>query len=711
MNPVTTTRSDTEPSTSTRGLTLAGLLAVFALAMLLGNEMGVVHRYPGVGAAVLFPPYALLTAALVAAPRRLWGWFILVAAVAHTVAGAAYWSLSWVLVADLANIARAITAAVLLRWVFGGVPRIDSMLELVQFVLSAVFVAPAVGATIGAANIVLHGASVSYWHPWTTWFMSNALTALTMLPACFGLLHALASRTTPRVERRQAGEAGFLAVLLGAASALAFHFRVTSQADFALLLYGPLPLLIWVAVRFGSAGAGSALTGLAIAAIWGAERDIVPLSGGGPDQHVLMLQLYVLLNALPVLCIAVSVDARFRTVQLYRSLLASLEDHVAVLDARGIVLEVNGSWRRFAASSSVGLSDRALEGDDYLARCDSAADATGGIPVIESNPPMRVAAGVRAVLEGQRRRFEIEYQHDVDGSREWFSLRVEALDRVDGGAVVTRSNVSARRRAQLQIEEQRRALSHLSRVGALGQLSGSLAHELRQPLTSILSNAQAAGRLLQRRPLDVDELNEIVHDIVTEDLRAAHVIDGLRAMFRRGEVRMESIDSAEVLREVLDLANAEMIARNVTATAILDPRLRPVLADRVQVKQVLLNLVLNACEAMSATPGGERKLVVRNRAAENNEVVLSVVDTGPGFPPLLVDRVFEAFVTTKADGLGLGLSIAHTIVDAHGGRIWAENNPGCGASVHCALLAAPAARLVSAPRDALRPSRARMATL
>jgi signal transduction histidine kinase len=187
----------------------------------------------------------------------------------------------------------------------------------------------------------------------------------------------------------------------------------------------------------------------------------------------------------------------------------------------------------------------------------------------------------------------------------------------------------------------------------------------------------------------LDELSTILLDIATEDRRAAQVIDGLRDMLKRGETHVQQLDTAVLVREVLALANAELLTRRVTATAAVDAHLPPVLADRVQVQQVLLNLILNACEAMSSTPSGDRTLLL-TAAASGGDVHFAVRDCGTGIPHPLIKRLFEPFVTTKPDGLGLGLSIARSIVAAHGGRIWAENNPGRGATVHCVFASATA---------------------
>jgi len=656
---------------------LARGLLLFVPIALVGNQIGSVLRYPDIGAAVLFPPYAALTAALVVSRRRYWIWYVLAGSLAHLVTHWPHWPLSWVLLADVANIARALTAATLLCWLFGGPPRLDSIRALSLFVVSAVVAAPAVGATIGAANVVLHGAAETYWHPWSAWFVSNALSGLTMLPA---FLFAFAYATgwyRFRIERRRAVEASLLTVALGATCAVAFlagsYWRYP-----ALTLYAPLPVLIWAAVRFGSGGASLALTTVAFAAIWSVDRGTGPFLTVAPDDKVFALQAFALLTTAPVLCLAALATAYRGVVQLYRALLASQQDHVAILDANGVVLEVNDSWRRYAETSDAELFHRVRAGDPYLAACRSAAehgDATAA----------GVLAGVTSVLGRARKRFEIEYDQDRDGRREAYTMSVEALERPGGGAVVTRSDVTARRQAQMEIEEQRRELSHLARVAVLGQLSGAIAHEINQPLTAILSNAEAARKLLERQPIDLELLDEIMRDIAADDQRAADVIQRLRALLRRGDRQLQAIDGGELVGEVLALAHTELITRHVSATAVVEPALPSFVGDRVQLQQVLLNLVLNGCEAMSAAAASDRRLVLTAGADAAGNVCFAVRDCGTGIPPELIERLFEPFVTTKPDGLGLGLSISQTIVAAHGGRLWAENNAAGGATLHCLL--------------------------
>ena len=662
-----------------------GLLLFIPIA-LLGNRLGVMLGLSEAGPAALYPPYATLTAVLVASRRRDWIWYILAATGANLLVGVAHVPLTPALGADVANVACSVLAASLLRWLFNGIPRLDSIPQLVVFSLTAAVAAPAVGATLGAANIVLHGATASYWRTWTGWFVSNALVALTMLPLFLLALRSGIHGRHWRLDRLRTVEALALATALLATCAVAFLLPLRSKWDIALLPYGPLPLLFWAALRFGPGGASVALTTLALAAIWGAHHGNAPFLVMPPEDTVLTLQLILVLTALLVLCIAAVGGARVGAVQLYRALLASLQDHVAILDANGKVLEVNDSWRRFAEAGHACPFDRVRAGDDYFAACRLAIGLLKQTGKAEGDiVAAKALAGIQSVLSGTTQRFEMEYDQITAGKQDWYIMRVEALERRDGGAVVTRTNVSARRRAQMEIEEQRRELSHLARVGVLGQLSGALAHELSQPLSSILSNAEAARFLLRRESVDLAELNSILQDIVTEDRRASQVITGLRALLKRGETRAQPEDTEELVRETLQLANAELITRGVTATSYVEPDLPPVVVHRVQVQQVLLNLILNACEAMADVDVGRRTLHLSAAAAGHGDIRFSIRDAGTGIPPELIDRLFEPFVTTKTEGLGLGLSIARTIVAAHGGRIWAENNADGGATLHCVL--------------------------
>ncbi|WP_438005011.1 ATP-binding protein [Sorangium sp. So ce321] len=228
-------------------------------------------------------------------------------------------------------------------------------------------------------------------------------------------------------------------------------------------------------------------------------------------------------------------------------------------------------------------------------------------------------------------------------------------------------------------------LAHLNQVSALSELASSIGHELNQPLAAILSNAQAALRLLTHIPPDIAEARAALEDIVADDRRAGKVIQRMRAALREGAVSVAAQDVDELVREVVRLVSGAARLAGATVRAELAPGLPRVRGDGIRLQQVILNLLVNALDAVSRCPPDARLVVVRTRLADGGRVELSVADSGEGFPPEDFERIFEPFFTTKAQALGVGLAISRAIVEAHGGRLWAECSPGEGATLRCAL--------------------------
>jgi len=245
-------------------------------------------------------------------------------------------------------------------------------------------------------------------------------------------------------------------------------------------------------------------------------------------------------------------------------------------------------------------------------------------------------------------------------------------------------DITPRLQAESAAARQRDELAHLSRVAMLGELSGSLAHELNQPLTAILSNAQAAQRFLAQSPPRVDKLAEILTDIVKSDHRAGAVIQRLRTLLRKEEAQRHSLDLNEVVEESLRLMRSDLLNRQIVVSSELAHALPAVSGDRTQLQQVLLNLVINGCDAMDGHRVDNR-LTIQTKRNANGNVEVSVADKGAGISSAELERIFEPFVTTKPHGLGLGLAICRSIVEAHGGRLWATNNADRGATLHCEL--------------------------
>jgi nitrogen fixation negative regulator NifL len=292
----------------------------------------------------------------------------------------------------------------------------------------------------------------------------------------------------------------------------------------------------------------------------------------------------------------------------------------------------------------------------------------------------------QSLHEGRIDRISLEYRysHPSQGQK-WIQhvarqrLRDSAGMRTFG---VVR-DITQQKQAELDVQELRNNLTHLTRVNTVGALSGSLAHELNQPLGIILTNAEAAEELLAQDSPDLAEVQAILSDIVSADRRAAEVIERLRTLVKRGEVSLRPLSLNQVFEDVLHLLHADLIRRGVTVVCDLAPDLPAIAGDRVQLQQLVLNLILNAADAMAENVPGARRLHLQTKLHEGR-VCASVRDEGHGLPPE-VERLFEAFYTTKPLGLGLGLAICSSIVAAHHGRLWAEPHAERGAVFHFEL--------------------------
>jgi signal transduction histidine kinase len=254
-----------------------------------------------------------------------------------------------------------------------------------------------------------------------------------------------------------------------------------------------------------------------------------------------------------------------------------------------------------------------------------------------------------------------------------------------------------RQRALQENEELRREIAHAGRVSLLGSLSSSLAHELRQPLSAILINSQAAEMMLKQPSPELEEVRKIVADIVRDDRRAAEVIDSMSKLLKRRELEFAQVSVDALVRDVAALLKADAAARGVALTCGCEPELPPVRGDRVHLSQVLINMVVNAMDAVAAQPPTQRQVALRASALEDGRVEFQVTDTGTGVPEHILGRIFEPFFTTKATGMGMGLSVSRTIAEAHGAELWAENSLDGGATFHLRL---PAFACAEAPRAA-----------
>jgi two-component system sensor kinase FixL len=272
-----------------------------------------------------------------------------------------------------------------------------------------------------------------------------------------------------------------------------------------------------------------------------------------------------------------------------------------------------------------------------------------------------------------------------DGAERWIGAQARMSPDMNGspvrmlGAAI---DITARKKAEQETQELRQNLAHSGRVTLLGQLASALAHELGQPLGAILRNAEAADLILREEPPDLEELRAIVTDIRLDDHRASDVITRLRSLLKKGELELQPVQMAGVIAEVVALVKADAAERGVKVEVTAAPDLPDVRGDRVHLQQVLLNLIINAMDALRESKVGERRITITAASTADGKVMVSVSDSGPGIEEEKLGKLFEPFFTTKSTGMGLGLAISQNLIEAHHGKLRAENLPEGGAVFH-----------------------------
>src|SRR5271165_1062837 len=376
-----------------------------------------------------------------------------------------------------------------------------------------------------------------------------------------------------------------------------------------------------------------------------------------------------------------------RTAQLSVSLRESEERMTLAADAAGF-----GIWMWESARNRLWASERGRHQLGFM------PGEPLSIPAMlqHIHPDDRQAVHRELNLAGEDMgEWRAEYRVPLpDGTCRWIVARSRMYPDTASGMPArmlgVTVDITARKTAEKALEMQRDELVHLARITTLNEFSNSLAHELNQPLAIILTNAQAAQRLLAQSPPDLAEARDILADIVSEDQRAGEVIRRLRSLLKHGQSQLLPLSVNSIVEDVLRIAHSELIGRGITVHNATAASVPMAAGDRIQLQQVLLNLILNACEAMAANPPASRHLTLAS-AYVDGTIRISVSDSGCGLPSD-AESIFKPFYTTRKDGLGLGLSICRSIVTAHHGRLWAEAYGAAGHSLGAAA-ARPGATL------------------
>ena len=626
--------------------------------------------------APFWPPNIVLLCALLFAPTRRWWLPILAAFPAHAIAEHGVgMPVPQMLVAFATNCAFAIIAAFALRRAVGGPPWFGTLRKAWLYVLIAAIASPAVAA-LGGAHVrgLSGGTSANYALFWAEWFMSNALGSMTLGPVALIALSArrwsLASLPTHVLI-----EAGLLGVALIAVCAVVFEASVGNTASGFLpaLLYLPLPLVLWAAVRFGVKGASSAIFVVTLVLIWKALNGPSVFLTGDSETSVFAIQAFLIGLSIPILLLGASIDETRHAEQAVRE----SEERMTV----AAVATSLSMWHFNYESESFWLTDHGREMFGF-----APGEAVTRYAVMSRIHPEDRQAAIEAMqaatAAGKLAVNEFRIVRP-DGVIRWIRCRAGALGDYRGAPAQisgTFSDITERKAAEAEVALQRQELAHMMRVSMLGELSGGIAHELTQPLSAILSNAEAARILLTQKNPNLAEVAEVLDDIISEDNRAGEVIRRLRGLLRKSAAKFEPADLNDIATSTLRLLHNELINRRIRTSIELEQDLPLVSGDPIQLQQVLLNLLLNAMDAMNEMVPSRRKIVISTRLLNGEEIEVRVADNGVGLSQASQMRAFQPFFTTKERGLGLGLSLSASIIKLHGGELALQNNAKGGAT-------------------------------
>jgi two-component system, LuxR family, sensor kinase FixL len=631
--------------------------------------------------APFWPPNVVLFIAFMLAPPRLWWLYLAAAFPVHVVAEVGVgMPLAQLLVAFATNAAVALLNAALARYFLGPFPWFESLQKTCLYVAITAAASPAVVALGGAFVPILGGGSLAdFWTFWMQWWVSNAISSLALGPLVIAWIREDGFER-PQFSSKAIVEASLLTTGTFLICAVAFesNHNVTDGL-LPSLLYLPLPLLLWSAIRFGAKGAAGAILVIAVALLWRALQGSSPFTADTPEASVFAIQVFLTALAVPALLLGAAIDETRKAEHATRQ----SEERMAFA---AVAVDV-ALWHFNYPSEQFWITEhgRKMFGFPPISRLtrQSIFDRIHPDDRESARAAIRLAAASDHLVNSE---FRIQRR---DGATRWIRARARAERNSKGETTKisgTFIDITVQKAAENESAQQKRDLAHLMRVSMLGTLSGSIAHELTQPLTAILSNAQAAKLLMEKSEPDLTEIACALDDIIAEDNRAGAVIHHMRNLLKKGETKLELVDVNDLITATLQLVANELIRREIKSQVELADDMPLASADPVQLQQVLLNLVMNAIEAMADLPASRRLLIVRTRAREG-EITIDVSDRGVGIAAPHREHVFKPFYSTKEQGLGLGLVICASIIKAHGGSLALNSNRDEGATATLILSA------------------------
>ena len=591
--------------------------------------------FPDSKVSLFFPPHAVLLCVLLLVPTRHWWAYVLGAASAHFLATQlAGWPPVYALTAEAFDAMKCVAAAAGIRTLIKSPIQALTLRDAILFVLIAVVFVPFGTALWGASFTVSYGFGTHYWIEWRNLGISNAVTAVVLVPVFLLGAHHLFVRRPRALPPRRMLEAVLVGACTVALGIFVFDQSPAGPNASPALLYAPIPLLIWAALRFGLGGISVSMLIITFLAIWGTMRGHGPFLAQTPVENSLALQLFLLVTATPLMLLAVVIEEERRSKEALRE----------SANLMGLAAEAGNlaMWVWDVSGNDVWMTEpgRSLFGLKPDARLDFAA-------TFDLVHPDDRAARDRAITRALQTRdeYEVEYrvQH-ADGTVRWIHGRGRGVWPDDGTGPKlfgVSMDVTARKQAEASAAQKRTELEHVARVATLGELTATLTHELKQPLAAILTNSYVGMQLLNAPEPDLQNVRGTLADICDVTERAGEVISGLRAMLKRDttEAGLTNVDVNDVIRIVERIAHGDAVVHRVAVHLDLSSDVRPVKGDSIQLQQVLLNLMLNAFSAMSGIgPDGARCLAVRTKSIDESSVLVEVQDSGTGIAAEKLDR-------------------------------------------------------------------------
>src|SRR6266545_1762629 len=644
---------------------LIGLLV--GIAYYLGAMVGFALTLPTHSVSTLWPPNAILLAFLLLEPRQSY-WVVLLGAFPAHVAVQLQSGvpLPMILCWFISNSSEALIGAFCLRRYITGPVDFSSVRCVLLYVVFAALLAPFLSSFLDAGFVSLVGwKEQTYWQVWLTRFPSNVLAAL-VIPPVILLWASRGVRWLRGAPWHRYLEPVFIIGGLIAVSVLVFSWQTAGAKTTPASLYLPLPFLLWAAMRYGAAGASTTLLIVVLGSIFGATNGGGPFVSASSADNVFSLQMFLVAISLPIIFLGGLVEEQREKSKI----LSESEARFRLMaDNAPALIWVSGADGRFNFFNKAWL--------DMTGRTRNQELDNGWTEGLHPEDFHRFFEKYDSSFSA-REEFSMEHRlRKYDGEYSWIFNKGVPRFASDGtflGYIGSAIDISQRKEAETNLQHQREQLARMTRVSMMGELAASLGHELNQPLTAILANAQAAERMMAAKAPDFEEIGEILKDIVADSTRAGEIIWQMRALARKENLALVPLDLLKVVEDVLLLLHSDAIFHNIRIRFERGTRFSPVRGDRVHLQQVVLNLLVNAFDAMKDSLANEREVDMWIMAEGDNRLKIGVRDYGRGVPDESLDRVFEPFYTTKHDGVGMGLAISRSIIEVHGGRLWAESN-------------------------------------